>query len=109
MYLSYNEVISSRADRPEVNRAKYGELVRKLKEEAYGSILKQITSRNGWYEYREKMLRGYVRMQAEANQVTLNGEKAIPRQHMHIGNCRTGSYGPAIPKGVNQNKPVGAK
>lgn len=109
MYSSYKEVIASRTDRPEVDRAKYSELVRKLKDASYGSILKPITGRNGWYEFKEKMLRGYVRMQAEANQVTLNGEKAIPKQYMHIGNSRTGSYGPAIPKGVNQNKPMGSK
>lgn len=107
MYSSYKEVIKSRRERPEVGRPKYSELVRKLKDQAFGSILKPIAGRSGWYEFREKMLRGYVRMQAEANQVTLNGEGSIPRQHMHIGNSRTGSYGPAIPKGVNQNKPIG--
>lgn len=104
MFSSYQHVISLRLDRPEVERARYGEYLRKLRTPAYGSILKPLEGRNGWYEYREKMFRGYVRMQAEANEVTLNGEKAIPRQRMHIGNSRTGSYGPAIPRGVNQNK-----
>ena len=105
MYSSYKQVLTARKDRPEVDRTKYSDLVRKLKDSSYGAILKPIAGRNGWYEFREKMLRGYVRMQAEANQVTLNGEKAIPRQVMHMVNHRTGSYGPAIPKGVNQNKP----
>lgn len=109
MYSSYKMVVDARTDRPEIPRAKYSEIVRKLKDAGYGSILRPIAGRNGWYEYREKMLRGYVRMQAEANEVTLNGDKAIPRQHMHIANSRTGSYGPAIPKGVNQKKPFGNK
>lgn len=104
MFSSYQHVTSMRLQRPDIDRTKYAEYLRKLRTVAYGSILKQVTGRNGWYEYREKMLRGYVRMQAEANEVTLNGEKVIPRQHMHIGNIRTGSYGPAIPRGVNQNK-----
>ncbi len=62
---------------------------------------RQITGRPGWYEYKEKMLRGHVRMQAEANQVALTGEQALPKQVMHVGNSRTGAYGPTIPKGVN--------
>ncbi len=106
MFSSYKHVISVRPERPEVDRAKYGDYLRKLKGVAYGSILKPVPGRNGWYEYSEKMLRGYVRMQAEANEVTLNGEKSMPRQHMHIGNIRTGSYGPAIPRGVNQNRRI---
>lgn len=45
-----------------------------------------------------------LRMQAELNRVELTGEWPIPRQRMHIGNARTGSYGPSSPRGVNQNK-----
>ncbi len=101
MYSSYLRVVADRDGRPEVDRSKYADIVRKLKDAPYGSILKQITGRPGWYEYKEKMLRGHVRMQAEANQVALTGEKAIPKQIMHVGNSRTGAYGPTIPKGVN--------
>lgn len=107
MHFSYTKIISTREDRPNVDRTKYIETIRKLKSDAYGAILIPVKNRKGWYEFREKMLRGYVRMQAEANQVTLSGEKASPRQHMHIGNSRTGTYGSTIPKGVNQNKPFG--
>jgi uncharacterized protein len=103
MYSSYKQIATSRG-RPLVNRSKYSDLVRRLKDASYGSVLKSVLGRHGWYEFREKMLRGYVRMQAEANQVTLNGENTIPRQHMHIGNSRTGSYGSTIPKGVNLNR-----
>ena len=101
MYSSYLRVVADRDGRPEVDRSKYADIVRKLKDAPYGSILKQITGRPGWYEYKEKMLRGHVRMQAEANQVALTGEKAIPKQIMHVGNSRTGASGPTIPKGAN--------
>ena len=59
------------------------------------------------FDFSEKMLRGYVRMQAEANGVELSGERMAPRVRMHIpGNVRTGTYGPLIPKGVRQNRPL---
>jgi hypothetical protein len=91
----------------EVDRSKYAKLVRKLREVSHGSILRPIANRQGWYEYKEKMIRGYVRMQAEANGVALSGEIVTPKQTIHVGNCRTGAYGSGIPKGVNQNKKLG--
>jgi hypothetical protein len=57
--------------------------------------------------YREKMLRGYVRMQAEVNGVELSGEKQAPRQKMHVpSNVRTGFRGSSIPRGVRVNRPL---
>ena len=83
---------------------KFSDHIRKLKDKSYGEILKQVENRPGWYTYSEKMLRGYVRMQAEANGIELSGEREAPRQKMHIpGNARTGSYGSSIPKGVSLN------
>lgn len=83
-------------------QTKFSEHVRKLKDKSYGEMLKQVDNRPGWYTYSEKMLRGYVRMQAEANGIELSGEREAPRQKMHVsGNARTGSYGPSIPRGVN--------
>jgi len=68
----------------------------------------QVTNRPGWYTYTERMLRGYVRMQAEANGIELSGEREAPRQMMHVpANVRTGTHGPSIPRGVRQNKPIG--
>lgn len=109
MFMSYHRIVSEREVMQEVDRPKYVEIVRKLKDVGHGAILRSIPGRTGWYEYKEKMLRGYVRMQAEANQVVLTGEKIIPRQQMHIGNSRTGAYGPSVPKGVNQNREFGKK
>jgi hypothetical protein len=57
--------------------------------------------------YREKMLRGYVRMQAEVNGVELSGERPMPRQMVHVPmNARTGYRGPSLPPGVKANKPI---
>ena len=106
MYSSYQKVIEDRVGRLALDRQKYAGIVRKLKAPAFGSVLQSYGGRAGWYEYKEKMLRGYVRMQAEANGVQLTGERAIPRQMMHVGNTRTGSYGPNLPPGVNQNKRI---
>ncbi len=43
-------------------------------------------------------------MQAEANQVTLNGEGSLPRQRMHIGNMSYWKLWSSNSEGVNQNK-----
>jgi hypothetical protein len=54
--------------------------------------------------YREKMLRGYVRMQAEVNKVDLTGEKKSPKSVMHVGNSRTGHYGPSVPRNIRLSR-----
>lgn len=107
MYRSYQHIRGERRGRPDLERAKFADIIRKLKDPRFGSVLTPIKSRTGWYEYREKMLRGYVRMQAEANSVQLTGERVPPRQVMHVGNTRTGVYGPSVPRGVNQNRRIG--
>ncbi|MDA8119974.1 MAG: hypothetical protein M0Z85_08010 [Gammaproteobacteria bacterium] len=52
------------------------------------------------------MLRGYVRMQAQANGVELTGERPTPKQSMHIGNARNGYHGASIPSGVRQSQKI---
>lgn len=101
MRRSYQRIIGKRESRPRLDDAKYNEIVRKLKQPAFGQVLEQVPQRPGWYVYKEKMLRGYVRMQAEANYVQLSGEREAPKQTMHIGNSRTGSYGSTVPPGVS--------
>ena len=104
MYEAYQIIIRKREIDNELDRAKYNEYVRKLKKAPYGEILEQVKGRKGWYTYKEKMLRGYVRMQAEANGIQLAGEKLAPRQKIHVpGNARTGYYGPSIPRGVRDD------
>lgn len=101
MYSSYEMVCMKRREEVVLNRQKFGERLRQLRSAAYGSILKSMEKRPGWFTYTEKMLRGYVRMQAEANGVELSGERAAPRQRIHVPtNARSGYRGSSVPRGV---------
>lgn len=102
MYESYKGIVRKHLDgRACVSQSKFSELTRLLKQKKFGEILQSMEGRVGWYMYKEKMLRGYVRMQAEDSGIELNGEKEAPKQKMHIqGNVKTGYFGSSIPKGV---------
>lgn len=105
LHQSYRMVLRKRQDHSELDRKKFSEIIRRLKSAPYGEILSSVDGRNGWYTYREKMLRGYVRMQAEANGIELSGERDAPKQLMHVpGNARTGFRGPSFPPGLNINE-----
>lgn len=107
IFQSYQVVIGKRADgRQALDRSRFASQLRKLKGAAYGAVLTQPEGRQGLYTYTEKMLRGYVRMQAEANGIALSGERPAPRQAMHVGNARSGYRGPSIPRGVRTGKEV---
>ncbi len=107
MHASYRVLVGKRRDgRIAVGRAHFSAQIRKLKGVGYGSVLQQEEGRPGWYSYREKMLRGYVRMQAQANGVELTGERPTPKQSMHIGNARNGYHGASIPSGVRQSQKI---
>jgi hypothetical protein len=100
MYESYTVLLRKRKERPHLDRKKYGELLRRLKATSYGEVLLPIEKRPGLYTYRNRMLRGYVRMQAAADGIELSGEREAPRQVMHIGSSRTGTFGSRVPAGV---------
>lgn len=100
MFVSYKIILRKRNKPLEMERDRFNGFIRKLKQETYGALLQQESSRPGWYSYREKMLRGYVRMQAEANGVPLTGEREAPRQRMHVSSARHGYYAPSVPRGV---------
>jgi len=101
MYESYEIVCQKRKETPTLTRHKFSERLRQLKSPAYGSVLQSVDNRVGWYTYTEKMLRGYVRMQAEASGVELSGERAAPRQYIHVPtNARSGYRGPSVPRGI---------
>lgn len=107
MYESYKVIVSKRGDgRSLIDQSRYSTQIRKLKDPGYGSVMLPEDGRKGWYSFREKMLRGYVRMQAQANGVELTGERPTPKQTMHIGNARSGYRGPSLPEGVRQNKKI---
>ena len=107
MYQSYKIISGKRGDsRIPIDQKRYSAQIRKLKGAGYGSVMLQVENRPGWYSYREKMLRGYVRMQAQANGVELTGERPNPKQTMHVGNARGGYHGATVPQGVRTGKKI---
>ncbi len=107
MYESYRIINRKRATLAPVDRDQFSAMVRKLRSTSYGAILQQEKPRLGWYSYREKMLRGYVRMQAAANGYELTGEREAPKQLMHMSSVRHGyRQGPSLPRGVRQNAAI---
>lgn len=101
MYASYEIICQKRRESPTLTRQKFGDRLRQLKSASYGSVLQSVEKRPGWYTYTEKMLRGYVRMQAEASGIELSGERAARKQHIHVPtNARSGYRGPSVPRGI---------
>lgn len=103
MNYSYRSVMSQRSERVSLSQDKYSARIRALKTRAYGEILVGDPHHQGLYTYREKMLRGYVRMQAEANGVELVDDRNASRgsSTMHVPAMASRGYrGPTIPKGV---------
>lgn len=103
---SYIRIMSKQDGKKILGSIEYSRYIRNLKAAEYGGILTSIHKRVGWYKYTESMLRGYVKMQAEANGVSLDGSMPNRKPTMHVVNDRSGSYGPMIPPGVNVNRPI---
>lgn len=98
---SYQAITERRKSETVVESKKFSESLRRLKMDGYGAILDAVPQRQGWYTYREKMLRGFVRMQAEASGVELNGELALQRQRMRVAaSVRSGYREARVPRGV---------
>lgn len=64
--------IMAQLDLIPIDRAKFNNRINALKAETHGSILKG--SRQGWYEFREPVLRGYCRLRAQQRNVILDRE-----------------------------------
>ena len=95
---------------PPMNRNDLGTRLRALRTERAGSILVSEDARRGLYWYRETMLRGYVRMQAEANGIELVGDKdpTVSRQEVHVpSSARKGYRGSSVPPGVSLSRKIG--
>lgn len=71
MYPAYCE-ICRRLERAALGRKQYSQLLNRLKTEAHGCVLK--SPRRSWYKFRETMLRGYCKLQAEARGVPVGME-----------------------------------
>jgi hypothetical protein len=101
MYSSYEYIMDKHSNKPPMDNTKYGNRVRKLKTGSCGGILISDEHKQGMYTYKEKMLRGYVRMQAEAHGVELVGEQvnATSGQHSTV-RASSGYHQSSVPKGV---------
>ncbi len=79
IYTSYERIMRSQGEEP-LSREKFNNRMNNLKKKAYAEIL--IGSRQGWYEYREKVIRGYARLRAEQKGVEL--EVDHPMQNRRV-------------------------
>lgn len=56
------------------NRVLGGNRPNSLKKTSFGLIIEGVPNRAKWYRYRESMIRGFARLIAESNGLTLNYE-----------------------------------
>lgn len=104
IYSSYEHIAKKTQNKTKLDYKKFSARIRSLKEKTHGEILIPDEHKSGMYSYREKMLRGYVRMQAEANGIALIGEQTEPQEKQHIhgtAKSSSGYYQPKIPEGIH--------
>jgi hypothetical protein len=73
--LASYERIMERSGREPLPRTVFYQRMNRMKEASLGSIL--VGTRTGWYEFREKMMRGYARMRAAQQGVALEAEHPL--------------------------------
>ena len=103
MYSSYQHIAKTVGITQALDYSKFSTRIRSLKNKSHGEILVPDEHKKGMYSYKEKMLRGYVRMQAEANGVELIGEKTeiTQKQSAHAtAKSSSGYHQPKVPEGV---------
>jgi hypothetical protein len=74
IYTSYKRIIRSLGDEP-LARDTFNQRMNALKRPTHASILK--ANRQGWYEFTEAVVRGYVRLRAEARGVQLGNDHPL--------------------------------
>ena len=90
IYRSYKRIMKQLPAKESLSYAKFSNRIRNLKKQDCGSVL-IAENRPGLYSYRVKMLRGYVRMQAEANGIELAGELAGEEGRKQYIRVKTGT------------------
>jgi uncharacterized protein len=66
---SYLPIMSRREDRTVLDKTKFSNRLNRLKTESHGKIL--TASGQGWYEYTDNIVRGYVRLKAQQENVEI--------------------------------------
>ena len=78
IFESHLRLANGRLETP-LDRRRFNQRLNALKQPSHGSIL--TGTRQGWYEFTEKMIRGYVRLRAEQVGLVLDADHpAIPRR-----------------------------
>lgn len=77
IFKSY-EGVMRQLDRQPLDRTRFNRRINSLKAPSHASIL--TATRSGWYEFSEKMIRGYVRLKAEQNGVKLQTDHPKARR-----------------------------
>lgn len=77
---SYEKLVEQiEGDYPRLTKKMLLSRLRKLRSGACGNVLKLHNERQGWYEFSENILRGYIRLYAEAQGIQLANEIAPDR------------------------------
>lgn len=79
IYGSYLRIMGAMSRTP-LDRPKFNQRMNTLKRVSYGSILS--ASRTGWYEFTEKVVRGYARLRAEQAQIELEVDHPAAKRKM---------------------------
>jgi hypothetical protein len=81
IYDSYKRIITWMEDETLLDRDRFNQRMNTLKKPTHASILK--ANRQGWYEFREAVVRGYVRLRAEARGVQLGNDHPLDERAPH--------------------------
>lgn len=105
MFGSYSYIMKKRTGRDVLNYEEFTVIVRKLKSKTCGEILiPSKFDRRGWVSFKENVLRGYVRMQAESQGVELVGEPQEEHKLKRNVSSSTKYYSSSVPSGVFQGR-----
>lgn len=74
IFESYKRIMRDRNKEP-LTRQKFNARMNNMKQKAYGEVL--LGTRQGWYEFQEKMLRGYARLRASQEGIELDIEHPL--------------------------------
>lgn len=110
VFTSYGYVMEQRLalHRLPVERSKFASIITKLKSKSCGPVIVTTTvngtPKKGWISYRENLLRGFVRMQAEAHGVELLGMAEAPPDPQMRTTYKPARRASMVPVGVHMGR-----
>ncbi|WP_394517252.1 AAA family ATPase [Pantoea sp. SGAir0175] len=99
IFYSYHHICEARGY-SQLESKQFDRQFSKLKTQAFGRvIIPALKGRKGWFRFKENMLRGYVRMMAELNGVTLDFDRRFTANEpsAQAVSYRTASHQPLTP------------